>query len=295
LDDPHYGNLHDYWGGYNDIQDGLVRVLHSLSFVDDPTRMLRAVRYEQRYDFRIGKRTHQLLLEARPLLNRVSGDRIRHELDNIIKEDRMVLMLSRLNELDLLKGIHLDMIWNPWIKMKISDLMLPPQEWDVKTDFRGIPTKRIIVYTLWLIRTPWLRTEKIISRLRFSRILKRIIADACKLWSDQMKMYQAKPSEIARLLDGHHKLAIYSVYLATDNPEIKELLQTYITKWKHIKPRTTGHDLRDRNIKPGPQYSVILDKLRDAWIDGTVTSKEEENSMLDQLIEEFQENNKSSL
>ncbi|HSO26490.1 MAG TPA: CBS domain-containing protein, partial [Anaerolineales bacterium] len=74
LDGHHYGELYDYWGGLNDLRQGLVRVLHSLSFVDDPTRLLRAVRFEQRFFFRIGPRTLVLMLEARSLLDRVSGD-----------------------------------------------------------------------------------------------------------------------------------------------------------------------------------------------------------------------------
>ena len=65
LDGHHYGELHDYWGGLSDIRHGLVRVLHSLSFIDDPTRILRAVRFEQRFAFEIEKRTHDLLLEAK--------------------------------------------------------------------------------------------------------------------------------------------------------------------------------------------------------------------------------------
>ena len=78
LDGNHYGELHDYWGGLADLHTGLVRVLHSLSFVDDPTRILRAIRFEQRFGYKIGDRTLELLTAALPLLDRVSGDRLRH-------------------------------------------------------------------------------------------------------------------------------------------------------------------------------------------------------------------------
>jgi len=86
LDGRHYGELYDYWGGLADIQKKLVRVLHSLSFVDDPTRMLRAVRFEQRFQFKIEDRTRQLMTEARPLLKQVSGERLRHEIDLLFDE-----------------------------------------------------------------------------------------------------------------------------------------------------------------------------------------------------------------
>ena len=81
LDGRYYGDLYDYWGGLGDLQKGVVRVLHSLSFVDDPTRMMRAIRFEQRFGFKIDQRTLQLIDEARPLVRQVSGDRLRHELN----------------------------------------------------------------------------------------------------------------------------------------------------------------------------------------------------------------------
>ena len=124
LDGHHYGDLYDYWGGLDDLRKGKIRVLHSISFVDDPTRMLRAVRFEQRFGFRIEDRTLQLLCEALPLMNRVSGDRIRHELDHILDEDNAVQMLARLDDLSLLAAIHPDLVWDEWINDKITNQRL---------------------------------------------------------------------------------------------------------------------------------------------------------------------------
>ena len=125
----HFGDLHDYWGGYNDLRQKLVRVLHSLSFIDDPTRMLRAVRYEQRYEFTLGERTRQLLQAALPMLERVSGDRVRHEIDKILAEEKNIQILDRLQELGILRVIHHDLVWDDWIKKNISELNHPPPEW----------------------------------------------------------------------------------------------------------------------------------------------------------------------
>jgi tRNA nucleotidyltransferase (CCA-adding enzyme) len=95
LDGRHYGELYDYWGGLRDLRGGMVRVLHSLSFVDDPTRMMRAVRFEQRFSFQIEERTRQLMGEAHPLMRQVSGDRMRHELNLILTEERAPAMVTR--------------------------------------------------------------------------------------------------------------------------------------------------------------------------------------------------------
>jgi len=122
LDGRHYGELHDYWGGLEDLQERLVRVLHSLSFVDDPTRILRAARFEQRFDFHIENRTMQLLLEARPLVSRLSGDRIRHELDHILASVRVSQIMRRLHELELLDEISPVLTWDAWLEERMGRL-----------------------------------------------------------------------------------------------------------------------------------------------------------------------------
>ena len=106
LDGRHYGELLDHWGGYNDLKKGIIRVLHSLSFIDDPTRTLRAVRFEQRFNFKIEQRTQDLMIEAAGQLKAITGERIRHEFDLILAEEKAALMLQRLHELNLLSNIH---------------------------------------------------------------------------------------------------------------------------------------------------------------------------------------------
>jgi tRNA nucleotidyltransferase (CCA-adding enzyme) len=88
------------------LRNGIVRVLHNLSFVEDPTRVLRAVRFEQRFGFKMDARTAELLTDALDMLNRVSGDRIRHELRLIYRESEPEKALTRLNALGVLKAIY---------------------------------------------------------------------------------------------------------------------------------------------------------------------------------------------
>ncbi|MEK7277150.1 MAG: hypothetical protein AAB427_07360, partial [Chloroflexota bacterium] len=109
LDGAAFGDLLDFWGGERDLREGLIRVLHSISFVDDPTRILRAARFEQRFHFRIEPRTAELIAHALHLLGRVSGDRLRHELEAILEEDEPDRILARLAELDVLSHIHPDL------------------------------------------------------------------------------------------------------------------------------------------------------------------------------------------
>jgi tRNA nucleotidyltransferase (CCA-adding enzyme) len=286
LDGHHFGDLHDYWGGYNDLRQGLVRVLHSLSFIDDPTRMLRAVRYEQRYSFNLGLRTRQLLLAALPMLERISGDRVRHEIDKTLAEENAPQILDRLQELGILEAIHPDLIWDDWIKDHISNLELPPPEWDLETELKGLPLHRILAYSLWLARLPAKRSQRVTKRLRVPSVIAETVQNACHLWADLPSLKDKNPSIWTSRLEKVPVAAIYTVYCACDNPDDQRRLSTYITDWRHVSQKTTGHDLEACGLPPGPIYREILTQLRNAWLDGQVITYEDELSLLKHLVDE---------
>jgi tRNA nucleotidyltransferase (CCA-adding enzyme) len=293
LDGSHWGELYDYWGGLNDLRRGLVRVLHSLSFVDDPTRILRAVRFEQRFSFRIEARTLELIKEAAALLDRVSGDRIRHEINTILVEERSAQMLSRLNELELLKAIHPDLVWDRWLREKISELPVvndgkdAPDFWELAgVSHSGIEIRREIIYVLWLLRLSPGSARSVAARLKLPTDLTRTVLAAIDLWPKLPSLAGAAPSKVVALLDGTPTLAITALYQALDRPDLKEILYTYVKRWQHVSPTIDGNSLRARGLKPGPHYRSILLALRDAWLDGEVSSAAQEAALLDKLIVE---------
>ena len=259
-------------------------MLHSLSFIDDPTRMLRAVRYEQRYNFEIGKRTLQLLLEARPLIERISGDRVRHEIDNILSEENVTLMLDRAQELGILKEIHPDLKWDDWIKDQLSRLKLPGPEWKLKPDLKGLPLKRVLAYTLWLMRLSPQRARKVTKRLRVSSVIAETVQDACSLWADLPTLVGNKPSEYTARLENTLTAAIYAIFSACEDEDLKNNLLTYISDWQYISQKTSGHDLQARGLRPGPHYKEIFTTLRNAWLDGEISSENEEISLLEEIV-----------
>ncbi|MBN1667262.1 MAG: CBS domain-containing protein [Anaerolineales bacterium] len=286
LDGHHYGELHDYWGGYNDLRHGLVRVLHSLSFVDDPTRMLRAVRYEQRYDFEIGKRTLQLLVEAKPLIDRVSGDRIRHELDNILAEKNAAAMLERLDALGLLQAIHPDLSWDDWLRQYLIHPTPPTEDWGVGPDLKGLPLERALAYLFWLVRLPPGRAHSAGKRLRLGSSLRTVIDDAHQLWQWRANLTTAHPNEISEYLDQVAPLAIYAVHKMLADITSQAILATYNREWRHITTSIDGHDLRALGVPPGPIYSRVLKDLRAGWINGEITTPEQEKTRLVELLGE---------
>lgn len=285
LDGRNYGGLYDYWGGYNDLKQGVVRVLHSLSFVDDPTRILRAIRFEQRFNFKIDPRTQEFLIEAIPLLDRVSGDRIRHELDHIFTELSVVKMLKRLSELDVLTGIHPVLCWDHWIEEKIRGLLNYQliKEWE----FQEYSIHQVIletIYTLFFIRS--LQNDFLdgVKRLRLSASLVKNMEFARKLWVECDNLTGMSPSRFTKQLEEIPIRSLFSVSIACDDQELRNNLVTMITKWRNIKTYHSGDDLRNRGIPPGPVYRRILDELRSAWLDGTIDTKDEEEILMNKLI-----------
>ena len=288
LDGSHYGELYDYWGGMADLKNKQVKVLHSLSFVDDPTRILRAVRYEKRYDFKLDQRTKELLLEAKELLKRVSGDRIRHEIDRIYEETNTALMLDRLHKLTILNAIHADLFWDDNLRSLIDSLPSkePPPEWKIENEGINLPLHQTLFYTVWLMHAP--KESKVSTRLRLVSSLVKVIRQASQLREDLENLDGRPASQVTRILDQVANLAIYAVYLDARNPKLKGILSRYLSSWQHVEANITGADLREAGLAPGPNYARILTRIRSAWLDGEISTRPEEKSLLTRLIEEIE-------
>lgn len=288
LDGRHYGELHDYWGGLYDLRRGIIRVLHSLSFVDDPTRMLRAVRFEQRFGFHIESRTLELLTEALPLLDRVSGERLRNELDHILDEPRAVPMLARLNALGILHAIHPHLPWDEDLAEKLSTIPqepLPP-EWKQPTTPRGIPLPRKLAYLLWLLRLPENHLQEITERLRFPRHLQEQLQVASHFWAQRQVLEKMLISQFTFTLEQWHIDALTCYACAIYSGEaLRARLFAYHTTWRHLRPQTTGDDLKAAGLPPGPVYKEIITRLRTAWLDNEIRTPQEEQQWRERLIQ----------
>jgi tRNA nucleotidyltransferase (CCA-adding enzyme) len=283
LDGSHYGELHDYWGGMADLERGLVRVLHSLSFVDDPTRMLRAVKYEQRYGFIIEARTRELMEQASPLLEKLSPERVRHELDLILDEPKLVPMLSRLSELELLSAIHPSLRYQAaWFKG--NDLPIPEAFSSIRSSAIQ-PMSRTLNWLLWMQHLD-LKEIKILSRrLRFPAALNRLCIHAARLLLKLPSLAGANPSNWVDRLSEVPELAIYSVYLGAGKKDRQNILK-YMSNWQNVRPFADGNDLKTKGIPPGPVYQNVLHDLRNAWLDGEITTRKGELELLERLLKE---------
>jgi len=286
LDGRHYGELQDYWGGLADLNRGLVRVLHSLSFIDDPTRLLRAVRFEQRFGFAIENRTLDLMKEARPILKQVSGERLHHELDLILAEERASSMLARLEVLEILPAIHPKLAWEP---NRAVDLLTPPtlqaaSAWHLPDNLAGLTLLQALRYMVWLAPLPEATLSAINQRLKLHGGLAKALMDGNALIRDLPTLVGAPPSQVVRRLDRTPPIAIFAAYGLTPVEAERQALLNYATSWRWIYPNTDGHILEKRGLPPSSVFRTILDALRDAWLDGKIHSFEEEQALLAELI-----------
>ncbi len=275
LDREAFGDLLDFWGGERDLREGLIRVLHSLSFVDDPTRMLRAVRFEQRFGFRIEARTAELIAHALPLLHRVSGDRIRHELEAIFKEPDPARHLARLAGLNILSHIHPDL-----------PATLGPRAEAARAEV-GAQLREAVLWAAWLSPLPPESLETALARLNVNSRLAGLIRQVAALrarfagftpeqrlgqWHAALRDFDAAPLHIAVAL--------------CDEASRRDRLSIYLQQRHALKPVTTGHDLQALGLRPGPRYSQILGRLQEAYLDGEIANADDERALLAKLAAE---------
>ena len=289
LDGDNFGSLYDYWGGMNDIKRQNIRVLHSLSFIDDPTRMLRAIRFEQRFGFNIESRTLELLREAVPHLNQVSGDRIRHELDQIIQENNCPQMFDRIESLKLWNSIHPAIHWDITKGKNISQFLQTEIQgfWKPTLTLSSEKKKIYGTYILLLRENTTGEIERIIKRLRFKRFLQDVIQDGSEFWHTREKWARLNPGDFTIFAESKHPFALYCHWLFEKDGAIREKIKMFITKWQHIKPITDGQDLMRMGLAPSPIFKEILNTLRKCWIEGTVENKKQEKELLNKIITEI--------
>ena len=291
LDGRHYGDLYDYWGGLRDLRRGILRVLHSLSFVDDPTRMMRAVRFEQRFGFTIEERTRQLIDEARPMVRQVSGERLRHELNLIFEEENIFPMLARLQELDLLCAIYPELHWDASYAPLVDTMLrgdIDPR-WNLPEKVGNLSIRLAMAYLVWLLQHQTDDALAVSERLRLPKELAEMIP-AAKVLREALPALPAAPvSQAAARLDGLSDVVLYLVYQMSPEGPQRRLIENNRDTWREIWPYTDGNTLRTREIPPGPHYKRILSALRAGWLDGTISTREEESALLDALLAELPE------
>jgi tRNA nucleotidyltransferase (CCA-adding enzyme) len=267
-----YGELVDPYQGKNDLEHHLIRILHPGSFTDDATRILRGVCYEQRFDFEFEAQTARLLKRDIPMLDTISSDRIRHELEHIFEENRPELVIQRLGDLGVLRRINPSLKGDGWIAEKFDEarrLKKPAQ----------LPS---LYFCLLVYSFSKKDIEQFLARLNIPAKLSRAMRDTLRLKTSLplLDKPSLKPSEIYYLLREYEPLVIQANALATESTTIHRYLQLFLTKLRYVRTSLDGDELKKLGISAGPKMGKVLQVLHRAKLDGEVRTRADEEQLV---------------
>jgi tRNA nucleotidyltransferase (CCA-adding enzyme) len=282
LDGEYYGELLDVWDGLEDLRAGVLRVLHEKSFQDDPTRILRILRFATRFDFTIADDSLALLTAGISKLGSISGERIRNELDLVIGEVGRSTTLKRLESLAVLKGIESHLFFDDEMEAALGRLneKLPGEDWEI-----GDSSVADVAYVLWLGNLPEDGARAVAEHLSMGNGLSKAIVASSQFRAEMDTLSGMKTSEVVAKLDKLPALTRYALYLDADDAQA-EIYLRYAQDWRKLWPKTDGNELVRRGMPEGPIYKEILGRLRAAWLDEEISNQDEEKKLLEQLLNE---------
>ncbi|MDR1920178.1 MAG: CBS domain-containing protein [Candidatus Adiutrix sp.] len=289
-----FGELTDFYRGYQDIKEGFIRVLHNLSFVEDPTRAFRAVRFEARLGFRISKMTATLLegAVANNFLASLDRRRLLHELKLILSEDDPGPAIKRLGDFGLLAYIHPGIVLradHPRLFTRVRRV----RDWLTLT----FPEKLDLAWLVYLMALTDQLKPQALTELASSLVMKkkegqmlaleRPVCDSI-LTRYKKKTRAVKPSEAYRLFSDLSWPTILFVMAKTENEELSQAGAAYLTAYRTARPLSSGQELMALGVAPGPAVRQALERLRLARLDGLVESRDDEINFIREHFGTFQ-------
>ncbi len=290
LNADRFGQLIDFFGGRRDLKEGVIRILHNLSFVEDPTRVFRAVRFEQRFGFTIGKLTAGLIENAVKMdfFKRLSGRRVFSEISHLLKEENPISALLRLKEFELLKVI------DPSITLdkKLTDWLISAKKVLSWYDLLYIETDYMkwSVYFLILIRhADRAAAEDLCTRFELSPRYRKLFieekARAEECLSLLARRLPMKNSELYNRLKGFRTEILLFMMAIAEHEKIKKAISLYVTDLQYVRVSVTGKDIQKLGMPPSPLYGKIFRELLAEKLDGRIQTINDEIELIKQYAD----------
>ena len=264
-----WGELIDPYGGASDTLRRRLRVLHDRSFQDDPTRIIRGLRYEARLGFKFDPRTLDLLGRDKHYLESVSAARVRAELQKALAEPTRAQALRTADSQSVLTAIH--------PSLRVSSKALEVMEKQTKEGDR-------LLYDLALLTSTLTDTEAaaLVTRLDPPKEWREIIlaGPRYRAFATLLERKDLSASEVVSLL-GPFPVPVLEAQRDVAPPALqRERLDSYLTRLQHVRPECTGDDLLRAGVPQGPVVGRLLAELRTARLDGRVSTREEELALV---------------
>ena len=293
INNDRFGHLTDHFGGQQDIQERVVRVLHNLSFVEDPTRVFRAIRFEQRLGFHIAPHTENLIRSSvrMHLLDKLGGERLFSELVQIMREKEPCAAVGRMSVLGLLPFIH------PSLKLIPSTERVLQETGQVMAWFRLLYLEDRC--ETWQVYFMALCDGLTATEFRDACSRLAIAGRLAERLCSQRHMVSTTLSAIKRRLKQAHDVSNGQLYLwfsdltlemllylaaRASSEEIRRSVSLYLTRLRSVVPLLSGDDLHALGMEAGPQFRRVKDRLLEARLNGEVTSRDEEEVLAVSLI-----------
>ena len=271
LNDGAFGRVQDPFDGRADLESKRVRILHAASFADDATRIVRAIRYEQRLGFRMDADTESHARVDAHYLDTISGDRLRRELERTFQEPAPEASMSRGRDLGVLRRIHPALDW--------------PEGHSSALQRRRAEGGRVQpLHIAALLATPLATADiaALAKRLNASRRWGRVLRDAGELRGrlPALAMPDLPPSGLAAALRGLEPAAVEAWAMLAESDTVRKRLLDYACRLRHVRPDLDGHDLEALGVPKGPAIGRLLRELLEARLDGMVSTREEEEAFV---------------
>lgn len=274
LHPQHFGEIVDYFNGLSDLNAGIIRILHPFSFIEDPTRIIRAARFASRLNFKLDSRS-KLQAEraiALGIFDNLGGVRLKEELRLILESPQRLAALDLLQELGgglRFLDTHINYDKKLHLSMRRAEKLLKHYE---------LPQPFVIYLGVLLAQVPHEDLSTVLMRLHLADEERSWILAGQKILQGLLQLDPLeKRSVLYKTLTGQdeHALAI-AVSLAPMASKLRRAIRLYFEELKDIKPSIRGRDLVEMGIPQGPQIGRILSELHEQKLNGEISSFEEE-------------------
>lgn len=293
LDGKNYGMLLDFFSGQKDINEKKIRALHSLSFVDDPSRAFRAIRFAVRFDFEIGSHTERLIKHAESLnlFGQIVGQRLFLELKYILDENEYMKAIDIMKKYNLLRFFSEGLYIDEHIKENFNRLesLISWYKIQIKDDIFLWQCRFMLLF----YHLNFNNYKEMINRFNQSEKINSMLLDNYgkihHIINEIKKAKELSPSKIYKIFENSSS-DILLVVASILSESKKDIVKNYLTTYCNVVTILKGDDLKKIGVKKGPLFKEVLDELRNARLDGLVNDRKDEENFVLEYISKFSNN-----
>lgn len=289
LNQDNFGKLLDFYGGLRDLELKQIRILYSLSFTEDPARIIRAVRFEKRYNFTIENSTEKFLTKAvkEGLVSRIRKKRLSEELLIILKERDPIKILKRMDELGILAGIIPNFSLSRALFNRFKQIESSFKSWSNR--FPAEKIDKSILYLYYLIQFSKLDIRSLTKKIELSKNTTDTLNTIIENKDDSIEFLKQKnllPSNIYYCLHNKPNEFLMALLLEKKSSHlIEDRVGKFLDNYKKMTVYLSGRDLTNLGMKPGPIYAKILKLVFYLQMNDNLHNRAEEITFVKRLLE----------